>query len=219
MNPRILDPLNPKRNIDPARIQTDIIAAATCMVAGGGVVVFPTTGLYGLGADAFNPAAVERVFAIKQRQAQKPLLVLIKAPQELPRLVKRIPPAAERLMQAFWPGHLTLVFQARDDLPPNLTAGSGKIGVRLPLHPVATALVQALSTPLTGTSANISDEDACADIAALDPIIADQVDLILDAGPLKGGPGSTIVDVTTDPVQVLRQGAISTNDIFTVLNE
>ena len=183
----------------------------------GGVIAFPTQCLYGLAANALSPESVAKVFRAKRRPSEKPLLILIKDRAALSRLVKRIPRAAERLMDHCWPGSVTLVFEAQDHLSEDLTAGSGKIGIRLPLHPVARALADAAEFPLTGTSANISDQPGCFRAEDLDPELAASLDLILDAGPLKGGVGSTVVDVTVRPPVVLREGEVPAARIFKIL--
>ena len=184
------------------------------IIQNGGVVVFPTTGLYGLAADATHPAAIEKVFAIKRRPSNKPLLILVPDRDAISNLVQEIPPAAERAMASFWPGKLTLVFKASTGILPSLTAGTGHIGIRLPVHPVAQALVRAVGRPITATSANLSGQSGCSCIADLEPAVTESVDLILDAGPLEGGAGSTILDVTCDPPIVLREGAVSKDLIF-----
>jgi L-threonylcarbamoyladenylate synthase len=117
-------------------------------------------------------------------------------------------------MEAFWPGRVTLVFDARDTLPDSLTAQSGKIGVRLPGHPVAAAMVRQVKGPLTGTSANLSGRPGCYRLPDLDPQIAGQVDLVLDAGTLQGGVGSTVVDVTGEPPRILREGQVTAGQIL-----
>jgi L-threonylcarbamoyladenylate synthase len=117
-------------------------------------------------------------------------------------------------MTAFWPGKLTLVFRASSSILPGLTAGTGKIGIRLPVYPVARILVLAAGRPITATSANISGQIGCSQIADIDPAVAAAVDLILDAGPLKGGAGSTILDVSEDPPVILREGSIPRSRIF-----
>lgn len=183
----------------------------------GGVVVFPTTGLYGLAADAANSDAVKRVFAIKQRPFTRPLLILIPGRSSLADIVSHPPPVAGQLMDAFWPGGLTLVFHARRDILPELTAGTGHIGVRLPGHPVSRLLVEAVGSPITATSANVSDHSGCSCIDDLDPAVADAVDLILDAGQLKGGLGSTVLDLTQTPPVLLREGAISRSRMAPIL--
>ncbi|MBI5592859.1 MAG: threonylcarbamoyl-AMP synthase [Deltaproteobacteria bacterium] len=214
--------MNPEvkiRKIDPGQPRKHDILEAARIVCSGGVVVFPTTSLYGLAADAANHAAVESVFAIKQRPPDKPILILVPNRRAIQNLVLDIPLAAERIMTAFWPGNLTLIFKAGSTLLPSLTAGTGKIGIRLPVYPVARLLVRAVGRPITATSANISGRIGCSRIADLDPAVAARVDLILDAGPLKGGSGSTILDVSKDPPVLLREGSISQNRILSVLQD
>jgi L-threonylcarbamoyladenylate synthase len=185
-----------------------LISEAARMINKGGVVIFPTRCLYGLGADALNPVAIAKVFEIKNRSSDKPLLILIENQELLPRLVKNIPPTAIKL---------TLVFEALDSLPAALTAGTGKIGIRLPDHPVASALVAQSNHPITGTSANVSDRPGCATVSTIDSSVIQQADLILNAGVLKGGQGSTVVDITVDPPLVLREGAVSAATISLAL--
>lgn len=174
----------------------------------------PTRCLYGLAVDAFNISAVDRIFKIKRRPVQKPLLVLIDKADQLNRLAGHVPATAFAIMGKFWPGNVTLVFEARKNLPSGLTAGSGKIGVRQPGQPVAMALAAAVQGPITGTSANLSGKAGCYHMADLDREISEQIDLALDAGPLKGGAGSTVVDVTGEHPRILREGGVSAGDIY-----
>jgi L-threonylcarbamoyladenylate synthase len=207
------------KRIDPEKPQPVIIQAAAGCIHTGGVVAFPTSCLYGLGADAFNVDAVDKVFRLKQRPYNKPLSVLIKSVKDLDRLVRRVTPAAETLMDHFWPGRITLIFDARDTLPANLTSGTGKIGVRLPAHPVASALVNSLNGPITATSANLSGQPGCSQITDLADQMVSSLDLILDAGTLKGGHGSTVIDATGDSFIILREGSIPSEDIFRILGK
>ena len=199
---------------DPIHPAHDLIDEAALVIKKGGVICFPTRYLYGLGADAFNADAVDRVFEIKRRPHDKPLLVLIDKHYDLNRLVQSVPYAATRIMERFWPGAITIVFKAKDTLPINLTAGTEKIGVRIPEHPVALALTTAVKGPITATSANIAGNSGCSLVSEMDPLISNKVDLIVDVGALKGGMGSTVVDVTGDSPKILRQGAVSERDIF-----
>ena len=192
------------------------IRAAAEFIRSGGVVVLPTRCLYGLGAAALDPAAVERVFEIKQRPKDKPILVLVHQMSDVARFVRRIPSRARRIMEQFWPGGVTLVFEAAPGVSPLLTAGTGRIGIRLCSPPVSRALVKAAGAPLTGTSANLAGRPACADIFHLDPHIAAAVDCILDAGPLAGGVGSTVVDVTGEHLRILRDGVIPADRILAI---
>jgi len=198
---------------DPCSPDPEAIAAAAAAIAAGEVICFPAASLYGLGADARNPEAVKRVFALKRRSADRPVLVLIDALERLDELAVRVPPAARALIDRFWPGRLTLVFEAQPSVSRFLTAGTGRIGVRLPGHPVAAALVAAAKRPITGTSANISGEGGCRRVADLPAAIAAGVALILDAGELAGGAGSTVVDVSGARPKVLREGALPAAEI------
>jgi len=197
--------------------EPEVIQRAVILIKQGGIIAFPTRCLYGLGADAFNAEAVNRVFQLKQRPPQKPILILIDRRIQLERLVSHVSKAASRIMDRFWPGRVTLVFEAAATVPNYLTAGSGKIGIRLPGHPVAAALIESLGAPLTGTSANLSGKPGCSCIDDLDPLLVQPMDAVLDAGPLKGGNGSTVVDVTGDIPRVLREGQIPEKDILTLI--
>lgn len=172
-------------------------------------MVFPTRSLYGLGADALNPDAVDRVFSAKNRPPKNPVSILISSRDMLENFVAEIPDAACKVMDRFWPGGITLVFRAAPGLPANLTANTGTIGIRLPSHPTAAALVRAAGTPVTATSANISNAPGAGRVSEISDPVARAADMILDAGALAPGSGSTILDVTCDPPAILRQGAVS----------
>lgn len=200
--------------MDPLHPAVEAVERAAAVIRKGGVVVFPTQGLYGLGADALNVRAVKRIFAIKSRESNKPLLVLIHDRQVLHRLVTEICPLAQYLMDQFWPGRVTFVLPARSGLPQGLISTNGRIGVRLTGHPVAHALAAALGGPLTGTSANLAGAGGCACLTELDVAVRRSVDLILDGGKLTGGAGSTIVDVAGPTARILRQGAVAGDEIM-----
>ena len=204
---------NKIRFVDPITPEKGAIDEAVRVMKAGGVIVFPTSGLYGLGVEAFNVAAIRKIFDLKGRDLQKPLLVLVHEMDAVRPLVDHVSPAAKRLMDHFWPGKLTLVFNASEKVPLELTAGTGKIGIRVVQHPVASALTGAMACPITGTSANRSGFSACSRIETLDASLKHGVDLVLDAGPLMGGAPSTVVDVTGNAPVILRSGAISPADI------
>lgn len=205
--------------IDPNRMQTAFIDEAAAVINRGGVVILPTSGLYGLCGNALNQEAVKRIFSIKNRAWEKPLLVLISHRRMLSTIVAAETALANELMDRFWPGKLTLVMQGRKDLPQGLCSATGKVGVRLVAHPVAAAVVQAVGGPVTGSSANLSGAGGCAAIHAVDPKVVQSVELILDAGTLKGGPGSTVVDVTGEVPRILREGALATVAIMEVFEQ
>ena len=195
----------------------DAIEKASKIIRAGGVVCFPTSGLYGLAADALNPEAVRRVYRIKNRPPEKPLLILVDGPQAVSRWVRGVPGTARCIMDAFWPGGVTVIFDAAGCLPPVLTGGTGKIGVRVPRHPVARMLTKAAGRPITGTSANLSGRPGVADLGDLDDAVLLRTDLVLDAGTLGGGAGSTVVDATVDPPAVLREGAVGRDRLVDVI--
>lgn len=203
--------------VDAASLDSTTIEMAASIIRSGGVVVFPTHTLYGLAADALNPKAIARIFAIKGRTADKPISVLIPGKEDIYNVAADFPRAGRQISEQLWPGGVTLVLEARADLPENLTARTGKIGIRLPRHPFASALVSAFGGPVTATSANLSGRPGCSRIEDLAGEIFDGVDLVIDAGPLSGGIGSTVVDVTTDPPTILREGSIKADRIFSVL--
>ncbi|MFZ7125094.1 MAG: L-threonylcarbamoyladenylate synthase [Desulfobacterales bacterium] len=203
--------------IHPLRPPVESISRAAGVIAKGGIVVYPTRCLYGIGGLARSEAAVRRIYEVKGRSAAKPLSILIPDRDGLGRWVRDIPEAAEILMDRFWPGQLTLVFGDAGALPPVLTAATGKIGIRLPQHPVAVALVRTLNEPITATSANRSGMPGARRIEDLPDEVADGVDLALDAGKLDACPGSTIVDVTEFPPRILREGVVPASAIRAVL--
>ena len=172
------------------------------------MIAFPTDTFYGLGADALNPRAVEKVFEIKQRDRKKPILVLVSNFGQAADLVKDVPSEAWRLMSRFWPGPLTLVFVASDKVPDLITGGTGKIGIRVPGDPLTTLLLRTFAVPITATSANRSGAASPTTAQEVLETLGHEVALILDAGKTPGGMPSTVVDVTTSPITLLREGQI-----------
>ncbi len=212
-----MNPSNKIKTIDSQAPNLEILKKASAVIEQGGIVVFPTQCLYGLAADALNAEAVSEIFRIKGRPPDKPVLVLIKSQKVLQTIVEDIPPAAHKLISRFWPGSLTIIFPAQKKFPSVLTGKTGKIGVRLPGHPVASALAKLSNNPITGTSANVSGTPGCSDIDRIDPKILRETELVLDAGPLAGGIGSTVLDITGEKVVVLREGVVSAEQIFSCL--
>lgn len=207
----------PVIRVDPLNPETKAIETAGKILGNRGIVIFPAACMYGVAACSLDDRAVEKVYQLKQRPKNKPVLILVHSPADLPSLVRSVPGPAEKLMRTFWPGKLTLVFNAKKSISPLLTAGTGKIGIRQPAHPVARALCNTVDFPVTGTSANLSGSPSCITIPRLPGPVAAGADLILDAGRLKGGTGSSIVDVTTTPVTIIRQGRVSAARIFDAL--
>jgi L-threonylcarbamoyladenylate synthase len=199
---------------DPKRA----ISEAGQILLSGGLVAYPTESFYGLAADATNETAIKRLFLAKKRPPGSPVLILIPTVEVLDKYVHHIPPIAPQLIKKFWPGGLTLVFEAGPNISPLLTSGTGKIGIRLSSNRVATALTRAIGVPISGTSANLSGEPPCRNAYEVRRSLGDGVDLILDGGKTKGEIGSTVLDVTADPPRILRQGMVSQDEILTIPN-
>ena len=188
--------------------QAAINRAADSLLSGG-LVAYPTESFYGLAVDASNEEAIERLFLVKKRRPGRPVLILIPSIESLAQYAARIPSIADQLIVAFWPGGLTLVFEAGTMVSPLLTGGTGKIGIRLSSHPVATALTRAIGVPISGTSANISGEPACRNAQEVLSCLGEMVNLILDGGETTGKIGSTVLDVTVHPPRILREGMVA----------
>ncbi len=183
-------------------------ATAVAALAAGRLVVFPTESVYGLGADARSVDAVDRLVTVRGRDPGKPILVLVRDLAMAATVTTDVSEAARRLATRFWPGPLTLVLPARDDLPPPLTAGTGTIGVRVSSHPMAAALVAGLGGPVTAPSANPPGATPPSDIASARAYFGEAVDAYVDAGDLHGG-ASTVAVVEGDRVRVLRPGPVT----------
>jgi len=188
------------------------------VVRGGGVVAFPTETFYGLGVLPFDERAVRRVFDLKGRSATtRPVLVLVRSRADLEALVAEITPTAERLMEACWPGPLTLVFRASASVPALLTAETGTIGVRLSAHPEVRRLLEAVGGALTGTSANRSGRPPATSAEEVRRFLGADVDLILDGGPTPGGLPTTVLDATVTPARLIREGRVPRAALLSVV--
>jgi L-threonylcarbamoyladenylate synthase len=178
----------------------------------GGVIAFPTDTVYGLGADAFNSTAVERIYEIKNRPKHQQLPLLITDAERLTTLADSIPEIAWFLARRFWPGGLTLVLPKTDTLPAYLASGP-TIAVRVPDHPACLAIIQNLGNPIIGTSANISGQPAALTAEEVGQQLGGKIDFIINGGKCPGGKESTVVDATREPPIILRQGIIPADEI------
>lgn len=201
------------RALDAVEGQRVDLNKAASIIRSGGVVAFPTESFYGLGVNAWDEKAIQRLFTIKKREENQPILLLIPTASLLNQYVIRIPEIANQIMEEFWPGGLTLIFEANPNLPHLLTSGTGKIGFRLSSHPLATALAQSVGGPITGTSANISGQAACSSAEAVRHSLGGSVDFVLDGGETDGGKGSTIMDITVDPPTIIREGMVTREEL------
>lgn len=173
----------------------------------GGIVALPTESSYGLAVDIHNEDALHRLYQLKRRPADKPLLVLVNGRDDLADLVREIPPEYEQLMAKFWPGPLTLIFPAHPLVNTIITGGTGTIGIRHSPHQLAAGLVNIFGSPITATSANRSGELPCTDAGQVKTALGAGVDMVIDGGVAAGKP-STIVSITQHKLKVLREGQL-----------
>lgn len=183
-----------------------ICAAVKQVLQRSGVVAIPTETLYGLGVNPFDATAVTMLEHVKGGRDGKPILLLIGEQAQLDRLVPAVSPAASALMEAFWPGPLTLVMPAGKGFPPSITAGTGTVGVRWTSLPALQAILKHVG-PLTGTSANRTGQAPVRTAGDVQAALGAEIDLIVDGGPTPGGLPSTVVDVR-EPVRIVREGAV-----------
>jgi L-threonylcarbamoyladenylate synthase len=183
------------------------------------LVAFPTETVYGLGANAFDPAAVRRIFAAKGRPVDNPLIVHVADPDSLADLVTEVPEVGRRLMAAFWPGPLTLVLPKTDRVPPEVTAGLPSVAVRMPDHDVALGLIAAAGVPIAAPSANRSGRPSPTTAAHVREDLDGRIEVILDGGPTGVGVESTVVDVTGPGPTLLRPGGVPLEDLRRVVGE
>ncbi len=179
------------------------------MLKQGGIVAFPTDTVYGLGASSRIPAAVERVFRVKQRPLSQPLSLLVADMAQVEEVVETVPDIACRLISAFMPGPLTLVLRRSQAVHPVITAGGPTVGIRIPAHPITLALIRGLGAPVTGTSANLSGHPSPLTAAGVRKQLDESVDLIIDGGRTPGGVESTVIDISGESPVLLRRGPLS----------
>ncbi len=196
-------------SINPLIPEPEVIKETVECLRNGGLVIVPTDTVYGIVASLFNPHAIERIYEVKSRDADKPLPVFVGNLSQVEELSGNVPENVKQLCKEYWPGPLTVVLPcARKDLD-RVTRCTGKIGVRWPSLPLIDALLQELGAPLASTSANLSTEPACKSLDCLQPSFLDKMDIVLDAGNLGSGVPSTVVDITQTKFKILRQGEIT----------
>lgn len=199
------------------KADSDAIQEAADLLTKGELVAFPTETVYGLGANGLDEAAVAKIFLAKGRPQDNPLILHIAKREQLAELVEAIPEKATRLMDAFWPGPLTLIFRAKPTVAPNVTAGGGTVGIRMPSHPVAQALLEACALPVAAPSANVSGRPSPTDAHTVFEDLSGKVPMILDGGDTQIGLESTVLDITVDPPVILRPGFVTAEDMAPVV--
>ncbi|WP_342220381.1 L-threonylcarbamoyladenylate synthase [Rickettsiella endosymbiont of Miltochrista miniata] len=197
-------------------ITTDELSKAIKFLKEGKLIVFPTETVYALAGDARNFAAIQQIFALKQRPLNQPLSVLLGKEHALDRWARDIPAIAEKLAQHFWPGPLTLILHKEKSVLTALTGGQDKIGLRMPDHPIAQAILNSFGSGLAAPSANRSAHLSPTQIEHVREEFDNKLELIIDGGPCSIGIESTIIDVTFDIPRILRLGAISLEQLKSI---
>ncbi|HEX4470144.1 MAG TPA: L-threonylcarbamoyladenylate synthase, partial [Gemmatimonadaceae bacterium] len=199
--------------VDPTSPEVSAIAQAAEILRGGGLVAFPTETVYGLGANALDAGAVERIYSAKGRPSFNPLIVHVPDADGARALASEWPEPASRVAEKFWPGPLTIVLPKRSVVPDNVTAGLDSVALRVPANPVALALLRAARIPLAAPSANRSTELSPTTARHVERSLGDRVDLILDGGQTSVGIESTVLDLRSTRAAILRPGVIGAREL------
>ena len=199
-----------------AKLPLDIqqqVARGISILKRGGIVAFPTDTVYGLGACVNLHQAVERVYQVKERPRDMALSLLLAHVLQISEVAEPVPPIAWLLAHNFLPGALTIVLHKSNSVPDIITGGGITVAVRIPAHPIPVALAGGLGIPIVGTSANLSGKPSALTADEVYSQFGDKIDLVIDGGRCPGGRESTVVDVTGERLVVLREGAISWNEL------
>ncbi len=205
------------KNSEKRGKNAEVFSRAIEALKRGEVIAFPTETFYGLGVDALNEPAVERLVSVKGRNPDSPIPVIVADREMLKSVVIEVPPVAETLMDRFWPGPLTLVLPAVQGLPAPLLNKTGGVGVRISSHPLATQLTRELGHPLTATSANPSGKEPARTVEEAMDYFSDKIGIFLDGGRLEGAKGSSVVEFRGSDLKLIREGQISSQELEIIL--
>ncbi len=197
--------------------ENQVIRQAAEIIKKGGLVAFPTETVYGLGADAFNPLAVARIFEVKRRPSFDPLIVHVSDPADLEKLVTKIPSNARKLMERFWPGPLTVVLVKKEEVPDIVTSGLSTVAIRMPRHPMTLSLIERTGSPIVGPSANPFGYLSPTTAGHVREQLGGQIDFILDGGPCEVGVESTIISFSESRPRLLRPGGVPLEEIESII--
>ena len=197
------------RGLSYSQIDETMIEEAGRIIRKGGLVAFPTETVYGLGGDALNPESSKKIYAAKGRPSDNPLIVHIADKRDLYRIVREVPEKAKKLMEAFWPGPLTMIFYKNELVPQATTGGLDTVAVRMPSDRIAAAFIRAAGGFVAAPSANVSGRPSTTTAAHVEEDLSGRIEMILDGGQAVIGLESTIVDMSVEPPVILRPGAVT----------
>ena len=201
-------------NIDPKAPDPADIERAVALLREGQVIAYPTETIYGLGADVQDRKAVKRIYDLKARDYGLPISILVADLRMLRDVVNDVPDRALLLMRKFWPGPLTILFPASQIIPKGLVTNTGKVGVRISSHPVASALVEQFGRPMTTTSANLSGFPPSLSVKHVHKYFGDKLPCIIDGGECEPSRGSTVVDMSDETMRIIRDGTIPADEVI-----
>lgn len=201
------------------RIISEKLEEAAALLREGGLVAVPTETVYGLAGNGLDAAAVERIYEVKGRPAVKPLSLMVPGPEAIEKYAAQVPSAAKFLAERFWPGPLTIVLKARDHIPPIVLAGGHTVGLRCPQHPMTLELLQLSGLPFAAPSANPSGAESPKTAERVRAYFDGKIEAIVDGGPCNLGLESTIIDMSSEPYRILRQGALPAAELRAALAE
>ena len=205
--------------LNPQNIDLSLAKEAGAILARGGLVAFPTETVYGLGANAFDAAAVQNIFTAKGRPSDNPLIVHVADKEEVAALVTEIPEKAKLLMDTFWPGPISIIMKKSEKISDFISAGRDTVAVRMPSNPVAREIIRAAGVPIAAPSANTSGKPSPTEAAHVHEDLFGKIDMIVDGGSCAVGLESTVIDLTSDVPTVLRPGGITLDMLEAVLGE
>lgn len=212
-------------SVNPRAPEIDIIRKAVEYLKRGEVIAYPTETVYGLGVDVFNEKAIKRLYKLKKRDYGLPISILVYDQEMLRQVVSEIPESARQLIKSFWPGPLTICFPAAGRIAKSNLTNTGKIGVRISSHPIASAIVRELGRPITTTSANLSSSlggssfPPSLNVKHVQSYFKDKLACIVDGGEVDPSRGSTVVDVAGDTMAIIRDGAIPADEVIKKFQE
>ncbi len=203
--------------VDPDDIDTQIMQRAADCIRDGKLVAFPTETVYGIGANALDAAAVDKIYTAKQRPKSDPLIVHIADLEQLPQVIEQMPEIGMALAQKFWPGPLTLIVTKNPAIPDNVTSGQNTVAVRMPSHPVARQLIQRAGVPVAAPSANLFSRPSSTSGRHVLEDFASGLDMVLDGGDATIGVESTVIDLTAPTPLILRPGGLALEDLQAII--
>lgn len=205
--------------INPRDPEPDVVSEAVFFLKQGEVVAYPTETFYGLGVDVTNEKAIKKLYELKRRDYSLPIAILVSDKPMLEEYADRVPEPANSLIKAFWPGPLTILFPAGRKISKSLTTNTGKIGIRISSHPVATAIVRGLGRPITTTSANLSGYPPSLNTKHIQKYFKDRIGCIIDGGESEPSRGSTVVDISDETMAIVRDGAVAPDKVIKIFQQ